>query len=137
MGNLNEVHQSRVQYFQKNITAAANAGQTAVADVKVDKIAIEAVVLRSEGATTGDLTTAALSAGPNTAETTLTLLSTGVATQANLDAAAKQVSEYWSSGLLLNKDEEIVIDLQGTGATAVDLTVLVAYRSVSEGGGLA
>ena len=59
----------------------------------------------------------------------------GSATQANLNATDKQVG--WVGIAYLIAGKTITIDLLGTGATAVDLTVIVMYRPTADGGYLA
>ena len=54
---------------------------------------------------------------------------------ANLDAVDKQVS--WTGSVLLATGKELYIDLQGTGATAVDLVIVIKYRACALGGYLA
>ncbi len=59
-------------------------------------------------------------------------IAAAVAVQAALDAADKQVSGDAPARLAVGK--LITIDLQGTGATAVDLTVIIKYRASVKGG---
>lgn len=131
-----------IKYFQASITSAANAGTVVLGTVGTDKIAIESVCLRSEGATTADLTSAAIKAGPSGNEDRIVLLpvtlndGTSFAVYANLNAAGEQVGEYFNGATVLNVGERFIVDLQGTGTTAVALTLIVSYRSVATTGGI-
>ena len=114
------------------ITAAANAGVTTVATVTTQPCLIKSVSLRSNGPTTGDLTTAAIEGG---ASQVIEFVGIAVAIQANLDAIDKQVS--WDGAVVLPATKTITIDLQGGGATAVDFTVKIEYEACVDGGYLA
>ena len=78
------------------------------------------------------MTTCAVKGG---ASQVITFIGVADATQANLDAADKQVS--WDGAVRLAATKLIQIDLQGTGATAVDLTITIKCRSCVDGGHLA
>jgi hypothetical protein len=131
---------STVKYFEASITSAANQGIVVLGSVTTQKVAIMSVCLRSEGNTTADLTSAAIQMGPSGNEDRTILLpaalddSTPFAVRANLDAASKQIGEYFNGGAVFNVGERIVVDLLGTGATAVSLTLIVGYRSVGTNG---
>ncbi len=118
------------KFLEIPVTAAANAGSVIVATVTGQDINIESVILRSNGATTADLTTAAIKAG---ASAVIEIIGAGVATQAELDAEDKQVAAITKVSLEATKT--IIIDLQGTGATAVDFTVIVEYGTAGTNGG--
>jgi len=53
----------RTQVFEANITAAANAGSTVVGTITTQGVVIEKVILKANGATTADLTSAAVKGG--------------------------------------------------------------------------
>ncbi len=122
----------RVQVKEFSITAAANAGLTTVATITDQGCWIEGIIEHSDGATTADLTSAAIKGG---ASQVVEFISAVVAIQADIDAENKQVG--WDGVVWLPAGATIVIDLQGTGATAVDLTVPIKYRSSVDGGYLA
>lgn len=117
--------------LEVSITAAANAGVTTVATVATQPCQIESIVIHADAAQTGDMTTCAVKGGAGQA---ITFISTTDATQANLNAADKQVA--WTGAVRLAATKTIIIDLQGTGATAVDLTIVIKYRACVAGGGL-
>ena len=120
------------QVKEFSITAAANAGVTTVATITDQPCLIESIVLHSDGATTADLTSAAIEGG---ASSVIEFISAPDAIQANLDAADKQIG--WAGAVRLAATKTITIDLQGTGATAVDFTVTIKYRASVDGGYLA
>jgi hypothetical protein len=118
---------NRTQFFQKNITSAANAGAVDIATV-AGVVFIEAITVRSKGATTANLTNITVVGG------TLNVIEfvddvTGV--QANLDATDKQVA--WEGYVELPNAVKIQMVLTGIAGTAVDLQVTIKYRSVSSG----
>lgn len=120
------------QVIEVSITAAANAGLTTVATITTQPCVIGSIVIHADAAQTADMTTCAVKGG---ASQVVTFISTTDATQANLNAADKQVS--WVGAVRLAATKTIVIDLQGTGVTAVDLTISVTYHAAVDGGYLA
>jgi hypothetical protein len=116
-------------WFEAPITAAANAGVTTVCTVATQKVMVESVTIESNGATTADLTSAAVACG---AAQVNTIISAATAARANIAATDQSVSGsgYWS----LDIGGTVAIDLQGTGATAVDFTVTVGYSPIVSGG---
>ena len=114
--------------FTENITSAANAGDVTVATVADGTCLIKSVVLRSNGATTADLTSAGIFGG---AAKVITFLSAADAVKANLDADDEQVS--WTGAVTLKDTKTIVISLVGTGATAVDFDVDIEYEAITDG----
>lgn len=119
----------RTQIKEFNITSAANAGSVVVATATTDDLIIDSIILRSNGATTADLTTAAIETGTGTE-----IIGADVALQAELNAEDKQVAAITKISLPLVKT--IIIDLQGTGATAVDFNVIIEYKAITDGGTL-
>jgi len=117
------------QIKEFSVTAAANAGVTTVATITDQPVLIKSVVLHSDGATTSDLTSAAVKGG---ASQVVEFISAAAAVQASLDAADKQVA--WTGSVRLAATKTIAIDLQGTGATATDFTVTIEYESAIDGG---
>jgi hypothetical protein len=120
------------QIFTKQITSAANAGDVTVATITTQPCQIESVVVRSNGATTADLTSIAISGG---AGKVVVFLSAVEGIRANIAAADQQI--FWEGAVTLAATKTIVITLAGTGATAVDLQVDTKYRPVVAGGTLA
>lgn len=122
----------RSQIFEKSITSAANAGDVIVATITTQPCLFESIVIHADGAQTGDMTSCGVFGG---AGKVITFISAADAVQANLDAADKQVA--WTGAVRLAATKTIVISLVGTGATAVDLTIVIKYRASVSGGYLA
>lgn len=122
----------RTQVIEVPITAAANAGVTTVATITAQPCLIKSTVIHADAAQTADMTSCALEGGTGQV---VEFIGAASATQGNLDAADKQVS--FTGGVRLAATEIITIDLQGTGATAVDLTVTIEYIACVDGGYLA
>ena len=120
------------QVKEFSVTAAANAGVTTIATVTTQPCLIKSIVEHSDGATTANLTSAAIKGG---ASQVVEFISAAVAVQADFDAADKQVA--WDGAVRFAATKTIVIDLQGTGATAVDFTVTIEYEAAVDGGYLA
>jgi hypothetical protein len=119
----------KTQIFTKNITAAANAGVTTVGTITDQSCLIKRVVIRANGVTTADMTSAAVKGG---ASQKVEFISAATAVTASLNADDEQVS--YSGAAVLKATKTIVVDLQGTGATAVDLDVIVEYEAIAAGG---
>lgn len=119
----------RTQIIEVSITAAANAGVTTVATVTTQPCLIKSTVIHADAAQTADMTSCALEGGVSQV---VEFISAATAVQASLDAADKQVSATGTWRLAATKT--IAIDLQGTGATAVDLTVTIEYEACVDGG---
>jgi len=122
----------RTQIFEKSITSAANAGDVIVATITTQPCLIESVVIHADAAQTADMTSCGIFGG---AGKVITFISAADAVQASLNAADKQVA--WTGAVRLAATKTIVISLVGTGATAVDLTIVVKYRASVSGGYLA
>jgi hypothetical protein len=119
--------------FIATITAAANAGVTNVGTVTTNPIIIESAIIHANAAQTANMTSCGLFGGGSQV---VTIISAATAVQAALDATDKQVS----TGLDGNKGpwrlaatRTIDIDLQGTGATAVNLTIIITYYATVAG----
>lgn len=121
--------EGRAQILEVSITDAANAGVTTVATVGTGPCLIESVVIHADAAQTGDMTSCAVEGGVGQV---VEFIGAADAIQANLDAADKQVG--WTGAVRLAVGKTITIDLQGTGATAVDLTIVIKYRACADGG---
>ena len=124
--------EGKVQIKEFSVTGAANAGVTTVATVTTQPCLIESVVIHADDIQTVDMTSCAVEGG---AGQVVEFISAASAIQGNLDAVDKQVG--WTGGVRLAATKLITIDLQGTGATAVDLTVTIKYRACVNGGYLA
>lgn len=122
----------RTQIFERSVTSAANAGDVIVATVFTQPCLIESIVIHADAAQTANMTSCGIFGG---AGKVVTFISAADAVQANLNAADKQVA--WTGAVRLAATKEIVISLVGTGATAVDLTITIAYRACVSGGYLA
>lgn len=120
------------QNFTKNINSAANAGDVVVATVTAQSCFIKRIVLRSNGATTADLTNAAIYGG---AGKVVTFIDSVTGVRANIAAVDQQVS--WGGAATLPATKTIVISLTGTGATAVNLQVDIELFAIVDGGYLA
>lgn len=129
---LNDTDLGKTQIREFSITAAANAGVINVATITTQPCLIKSIVLQSNGATTGDLTSAAIEGG---ASSVIEFIDTTISAKANIDAADKEVA--WSGSVRLAATKTITIDLQGTGSTAVDFTVSIEYEAINDGGFLA
>ncbi len=123
----------RTQVLEKTITSAANAGNVTVATVTSQPCLIKSIVIHADTAQTANMTSCAVYGG---ASQVITFISAVDAVQANLNAIDKQVA--WAGGtgytVRLYTGKTIVIDLVGTGAAAVDLTITIAYIASVTGG---
>lgn len=118
--------------IEVSITSAANAGLVTVATVTTQPCLIKSVVIHADAAQTADMTTCAVTGGVGQV---VTFVGTGDATQANLNAADKQVA--WTGAVRLAATKLIQINLLGTGVTAVDLTITIEYEACVDAGYLA
>jgi len=119
----------KTQVIEVSIIAAANVGVTTVATITTQSCLIKSCVIHADAAQTVDMTSCALKGGVGQV---VEFISATTAVQASLNAADKQVSGTGAWRLAATKT--IVIDLQGTGATAVDLTVTIEYEACVSGG---
>ena len=113
--------------IQVSVTSAANAGTVTVATTMTQACIVEAVVVRADVGQTSDLTSIGLFAGTSNIYTFFSSI-----LQSDLNATDKQ--EGWVGKLMLVPADKIKMVLTGTGATAVDVTVTIAYRPVYIGG---
>lgn len=123
------------QIFEKSINSAATAGNVLIATVTAQPCLIKSIVLHADTAAQADLTSAGVYGGVNIATHTLTFLSAADAVKANIDVADEQVA--WDGAVRLAATRVLAIELLGTGATPVDLTVIVEYMATIDGGYLA
>jgi len=112
-----------------SVTAAANAGVTVITSAKTKPCLVKSIVVHADAAQTADMTSCAIEGGTSQV---IEFISSATAIQASLDATDKQVS--WTGAVRLNIGSEITIDLQGTGATAVNLTITIEYEACSDDG---
>ena len=117
------------QTFTKQITSAANAGAVTVATITTQACKIKSIVVRSNGATTANLTSIAVLGG---ASSVVTFIDATTGLRANIAAADQQVS--WDGRATLAATKTITITLTGTGAAAVDLQVDIEYEAIADGG---
>lgn len=124
----------RAQTFTKTITSAANAGAVTVGTITTQPCVIESIVIHANAAQTADLTSCPITGAAGV----ISFIPATVATQANLSATDKEVAvSYGSAGVSLKATKTIVITLNGTGATALNLDVIIVYRSTVSGGYIA
>lgn len=131
-GIQSDLNSGKTQIKEFAIAAAANAGVTTIATITDQACLIKSIVLRSNGVTTADLTSAAIEGG---AASVIEFISAAAAATANINAEDEQVS--FSGNISLAATKTITIDLQGTGATVVDFTVTIEYEASVNGGFLA
>ena len=113
-----------------SVTAAANAGaDTVLATIVAQPCLIESIVVHADAGQTGDLTSCPVYGGTGKV---VTFVGPAVAVQAALDAADKQVA--WTGAVRFAAGETLVMEHNGTGATALDLTVTISYRACVLGG---
>jgi len=126
---------ARLQTFQYHCTSAANAGDVVAATFTAQDCDIKALNVRSNGATTADLTSIAVFGGTGKV---ITFIAAVDGIRANIAAADQQVGWQTNGGVItLPATHTIVITLAGTGATAVDLTMTIEYVATTDGGYLA
>ena len=113
--------------FEKVITSAANAGQIDIGTVSLGPVLVQEVILKSNSTTTTDFTNAAITGGASATPTTFNHIPSSLGIRANLNAEGKQV---WSDDhQYMHPGDKIIINLSGTGATAVNFDVIVKYSS--------
>ena len=121
------------QVLEVSVTSAANAGDVTLATITTQPCIIDSIIVHADTGQTADLTSCAVYGG---AAKVLTFIDNQDAIQANLNAADKQVA--WSASnsgsVRLAATKTIIMTLAGTGATAVDQTVTIIYRSAVDGG---
>lgn len=120
------------QIFEKSITSPANDGNVLIGTITTQPCLIKSVVIHADAPSQVDLTSAAIYGGAAIATHTITFLSAADAVKANLDVADEQVG--WTGAVRLAATKLLAIELLGTGATAVDLTVVVEYLATENGG---
>jgi hypothetical protein len=117
------------QVKEISITSDANAGDVTVATVTTQPCIIDSLIIHANAAQTANITTCAVTGG---ASKVITFISTNDATQANLNAADKQVG--WMGAVRLAATKTIVISLLGTPGVNVNLTISITYHAAVSGG---
>jgi hypothetical protein len=133
LDNIAATAAGRTQVIEVSITSDANAGDVTVATVTTQPCIIDSIIIHADAAQTANMTTCAVTGG---ASKVITFISTADATQANLNAADKQVS-WVADGLgavRLAATKTIVISLLGTPGVNVDLTISITYHAAVSGG---
>ena len=122
----------RTQIKKVAIISAANAGLVTLATVTTQTCLIKSISLRCNSAASTDLTSAAIKGG---ASQVVEFISSSSAIKSNIDAVDEQVG--FTGNKTLSPTATIVVDLQGTGATPVDLVATIEYVACVDGGYLA
>lgn len=133
-GGTNAVNRAagKTQYFTKEIISSSTASDVLIATTTATACNIKGLSLISNGTTSASFTSINISGG------TSKVISFISAAQASLDAIDKQVT--WSGNKVLRADAArgtIVADLTGTAASPVDMTIVIEYESIANGGYLA
>ena len=118
--------------FKKIITSAANAGNVLIGTINTQTCRIESITQRAISAAQTDLTTAATYGGVDIATHTIVFIPAVLATKANLTNINDQLG--WEGKVSLPAGSVIAIELVGTGATPVNLEIVVEYVSIIGGG---
>lgn len=119
----------RPQVFVKSITSPANDGDVTVATITTQPCIIDSIIIHADTAVQTELTSAAISGGTSKV---VTFINATDAAKANIDAIDEQVS--WTGAVRLAATKTIVISLVGSGATAVDLSIIITFHSEVDGG---
>lgn len=124
----------KTQILEVSVTSAANVGNVTIATVTAQLCVIVSVILHADAAQTTDLTSAEIHGG---AGQVVTFIDAALGARIpNLKLEDMQVG--WDAGtdgpVRLGVDKTIVATLNGTGATAVDLTAIIIYMASANGG---
>lgn len=121
------------QVFQKSVTSAANTnGLVTLATITTAACLIKSIVVKAVTAVQTDLTSAAVKGG---ASQVITFLSATDAAVINITSIDQQVS--WTGAVELAATKTIVMDVEGTGATAINLLVTIEFEACVDAGYLA
>lgn len=133
IGNVNEINRvaGKTQILEVHVTNAANVGNVTLATATTQPCILYNTIIHANAAQTTNLTSCGIFAG---AGNVINVIDPVLAIQSALDAVDKEVSKSIQAGVYLPVGKTIVIDLVGTGATAVDLTVTFLYKAVANGG---
>ena len=117
------------QIKEVSVTAVANAGVTTLATITGQPCLIKSIIIHADTAQPAHMTTCAIEGGVNQV---VEFIGVGDATQANLNAADKQVG--WTGAVRFAATKIIYIDLQGSGTDNVDLTITIEFETCVDGG---
>ncbi len=129
LANVVDTKEGKLQVLEVPVTAALNGGVTPIATITAQPCLIESIVVHADTGAHPDMITCAVKGGGGQV---IEFIGTEVAIEANLDTADMQVA--WTGAVRLAATKTIIIDLQGSGANAADLTVTIAYRACVDGG---
>lgn len=118
-------------YKMVSVVSAANAGYVTLGTVTTGAITIQSVVIHSDAAapTQVDLTSCAITGGDGDAGDPVIFLDPKDAKVANLNDKYEQVA--WTGEVYLPVGAKISMNLIGTGATVVDMTVAIRFMATT------
>ena len=118
-------------YKMVDVTSAANAGYVTLGTVTTGACTIQSVVIHADAAapTQVDLTSCAITGGDGDANDPVIFLDIKDAKKANVDSKYEQVA--WTGEVYLPVGAKISMNLIGTGATAVDMTVAIRFMATT------
>ena len=117
------------QYLRVTITSAANSAAVTVATAANQSVEIQTVSVRAVAAQTSDLTSFTITGGT---AGVLTMIPSSLGLQSNLNATDAEVA---ASGIwVIPSGGTVKFTPTGTGATALNLIVNIAYRAAANGG---
>ena len=118
-------------YKMVDVTSAANAGYVTLGTVTTGACTIQSVVIHADAAapTQVDLTSCAITGGDGDANDPVIFLDIKDARKANVDSKYEQVA--WTGEVYLPVGAKISMNLIGTGATAVDMTVAIRFMATT------
>jgi len=119
----------RTQIFEIDITSAANADVEVIATITDQPVLIKTIVLSANSKITTDLTSASIAGG---AAYAVEFISAALGVLASIGEQNEQVAS--TAPARFQAGAEISINLDGTGATAVDLTATIEFESCVDGG---
>ncbi len=124
------IGQPQVKEF--SVTSAANAGaDTTVATVAGGSVIVTSLIVQADAAQTADMTNIAVKGG---VDKVLTFIDAAEGGRAEFDAEDEQVAWSAAKGMRLKSGSTIVMEHEGTGATALDLTVAITFCAASTAG---
>ncbi len=121
--------QGTESYKIVSVTSAANAGFVTLGTVATGAITIQSMVIHADSAAQVDLTSCGIYGGAGGSTGPIEFLNAKDAKKANLDAVYEQVGG--TGEVYLPVGSKIDMNLLGTGATVVDLTVAIRFMATS------
>ena len=123
--------QGEERYKVVSVVSAANAGYVTLGTVTTGNVTIQSVIVHSDAAapTQVDLTSCGVTGGDGSASDPVIFLDVKDAKKTNLDDKYEQVA--WTGEVYLPVGAKISMNLVGTGATVVDLTVAIRFMATS------